>query len=117
LTVKPILFLIVAKHSGGVANRERGFWERLKSPPVLIYFRSGGGLSGLQKCPDEFAFAADRQAGKFFEPFAFRHFRFCVQPLGQQAELVGGNVPGFDSVKEVRKQRPRKMAALNAGHG
>jgi hypothetical protein len=71
----------------------------------------------LQKGFDEFACAANRHAGKSFELFSSRHFRLGVEPFGQQAELVGGHVPGFDSVKQMRKQGPGKMAARNAGHG
>jgi hypothetical protein len=52
-----------------------------------------------------------RHAGKSFEPFSSRHFRLGVEPFGQQAELVGGHVPGYDSVKQMRKQGPGKVAA------
>jgi hypothetical protein len=47
----------------------------------LIQFFAGCDLSGLKKGFDEFAFAANGQAGKFLEPFAGRDF-------GIRAELI-----------------------------
>ena len=41
-----------------------------------MQFLAGGKLAGLQKCFDKFAVTADGHVGKFFEPWAFRHFRF-----------------------------------------
>ena len=38
-------------------------------------------LPRQQESFDEFAFAANGHAGKFFEPFSFRHFRVGAQPI------------------------------------
>ena len=61
--------------------------------PDSTDFFAGGNLAGLQKGFDEFAFAANGQARKFFEPFSFRHFGLRVEPVGEQTELIGGNIP------------------------
>jgi hypothetical protein len=58
----------------------------------LIHFVAGGDLAGLQKSFDEFAFAADGHAGKFLEPFSFRHFGLRIQPAARQDDLFVRNV-------------------------
>jgi hypothetical protein len=60
-------------------------------------------LSGLQKCFDEFAFAADGHAWKDFVSFLIRDFGFGVEPFGEEAELICSNVARSDSVDEVRE--------------
>jgi hypothetical protein len=74
-------------------------------------------LSGLQKGFDKFALPTNGHAGKFLEAFFIRLFGPGVEPSGQQAELIGGNVPGLDAVEQMCKRRARKIAALDAGHG
>jgi hypothetical protein len=53
----------------------------------------------VKKSFDQFTFAANGQAGKFLEPLSAGNFRSGVQPAGQQAKLVGGNVPALDAVQ------------------
>jgi hypothetical protein len=70
--------------------------SRLRVRPVrrfvrLIYFFAGRNLSRLQKGFDEFAFAANGQAGELLEPFSLRHFGIGVQPLCEQDNLFVGN--------------------------
>lgn len=105
---------------------------------LLSQFIARGNFPGLQKGFDEFAFAAlnyfsrstltclavilsrSRERGilpKLSEPWAVRHFRLGVQPFSQQSKLIGGNVPGFDPVEQMRKEGPGEVATLNAGHG
>jgi len=74
-------------------------------------------LPQLQKGFDEFAFAANGQAGKFLESFSLRHFGLRCDPIGEQTELPGGNVSGFDALQQMRIQRSRKIAAPDARHG
>jgi hypothetical protein len=59
----------------------------------------------LQKGFDEFAFAANGQAGKSLEPFACRHFGVGIQPLREQDDL------------SVGKCRARAFASKDAAAG
>ena len=74
-------------------------------------------LSGLQKGFDEFAFAADAHAGKPFEPSPLRHFRFESQPVRQESELIGGDVPAAYAVEQVIEKARGKAVAADARHG
>jgi len=74
-------------------------------------------LSRLQKGFDQFSFAADGHAGKSFKPAAQRHFWSGVQPIGEQAKLVGGNIAVADAVKQMFQQLWRKVLAADARHG
>ncbi len=92
-----------------VRARVRCFRFRLRVRPVrpfglLIYLLTGGKLSRLQKGFDEFAFAANDQAGKFLEPFALRHFRIGVQPLCEQDNLFVGNAALTHSRQKMSQQ-------------
>jgi hypothetical protein len=58
-----------------------------------VHLFAGRNLSRLQKGFDEFAFAANGQAGKFLEPFSLRHFGIGFQPARELDDLVVGNFP------------------------
>jgi hypothetical protein len=83
----------------------------------LIYLLAGCNLSRLQKGFNEFAFAANDQAGKFLEPFAFRRFGFGAKPVRHKFELFGGNFSFTGAVKQVIQQMGRKTLSANARHG
>ena len=83
----------------------------------LVHFFTRGDLSGLQKCFDEFAFAANSHASKFLEAFALRHFGSSLKPVGQKAKLAGGNVAAMDPVKQMRQKLRWQIVAADAGHG
>jgi hypothetical protein len=85
--------------------------------PSSIYFFAGGNLAGQQKSFDEFTLATNGHAGKSFEPFAFRYFRFGAEPIRQKTKLVGGNFPLVNAVKQMVEQPRRKLVAANARHG
>ena len=96
--------------------------SRLQLRPVrlfvrLIYFFAGRNLSRLQKGFDEFAFAANGQAGKFLVPWAVRHFGFGAEPIRHQPKLIGGNVAAADAVKQMIEEVWRKIVAPNLRHG
>jgi hypothetical protein len=80
-------------------------------------FFAGRNLSGLQKGFDEFAFAANGQAGKSLEPFSLRHFRPGAQPIRQKPKLIGGNFPAADAVEQMIKKAGRKIVAANSRRG
>ena len=83
----------------------------------LIPFFAGCDLSGLQKSFDEFAFAANGQAGKFLEPLAGRDFGISAKPIRQESKLVGGNFSAADAVEQMIKQARRKIVTANSRHG
>jgi len=74
-------------------------------------------LARLQKCFDELTFTADGHAGKFLEPLAVRDFRLGVKPIRQESELVGGDLPVADTVKQMVEEAWRKTVASNSRHG
>lgn len=82
-----------------------------------LQFFAGRDLAGLQKGFDKFAFPASSHARESFEPFAVGHFGFGVQPIRQEAKLVGTDIPLTDSVKQVVEQPGRKTVAADARHG
>jgi hypothetical protein len=82
----------------------------------LRQFLTGGKLSRLQKGFDEFTFAADGHAGKSLEPLARRGLGSGVQPVGQQLEMVRGNMPVSDSFQEMLVEGTGKLAALDLRH-
>lgn len=84
---------------------------------LLTQLFAGGGLSGLQKGFDEFAFAANGQAGKLLEPFSLRHLGFSREPVGEESKLVGGDVPPADAIEQVGQKLRWKIVAANARHG
>jgi hypothetical protein len=83
----------------------------------LVYLFAGRNLSRLQKCFDEFAFAANGQAGEFLESFPLRHYRFGAKPVRQKFELVSGNCSFAGAVEQVIQQPGRKTLSANARHG
>ena len=83
----------------------------------LIPFFAGCDLSGLQKGFDEFAFAANGQAGKFLEPFAGRHFGIRAELIRQESKLGGGNFSAANAVEQMIKQARRKIVTANSRHG
>jgi hypothetical protein len=102
------------RHGGTAAfHHESGNRHHLR----LVQFLAGCDLSGLQKSFDHFAFAADRHAGEFLEPFALRHFRFGVRPIRQRSQLIGGNLSSADAVEQMVKKERRKTVASNSRHG
>jgi len=84
---------------------------------LLNQFPARGHLAGLQKGFDEFAFAANGQAGKFLEPGAVRHFGCGVEPIRQPSKLVGGNFSAADAVKQMIENAWRKIVPANLRHG
>jgi hypothetical protein len=90
---------------------------RLAPLPRLIYIFAGCNLSRLQKGFNEFAFAANGQAGKSLEAFACRRFGFGTKPVRQKLELVGGDFSFTGAVKQVFQQPGRKTLSANARHG
>ena len=83
----------------------------------LLQFFARWNLSRLKKSFDQFAFAADRPAGKLLEPFSFRHFGFGIEPVGQQPKLIGGNVATMDPINQMRQKLRWKIVAADARHG
>ena len=49
----------------------------------------------------QFGFAADDHSWKTFEPSFTRHFRFAVEPVGEQSELIGGYFAGTNSIEQM----------------
>ena len=88
-----------------------------ESHSLLNHFFTRCDLSRLQKCFHQFAFATNRHARKFLEPFSKGHFGFIVEPVGQQTKLIGRNVSAFDSIQQMRKESGRKIAALDVRYG
>jgi hypothetical protein len=84
---------------------------------LLSQFLARGNLPGLQKGFDEFAFAANGQAGKFLAPWTVRHFGFGAEPIRHQPKLIGGNVAAADAVKQMIEEVWRKIVAPNSWHG
>ena len=82
----------------------------------LVQFLTRWDLSGLQKRFDQLTFAADRHAGKLLEPFALGHFRFGVEPIREQSELIGGNVSAADAVKQMVQEARWKTVTANPRH-
>jgi hypothetical protein len=82
----------------------------------LIYLFADGNLSRLQKRFDEFAFAANGQAGKLIEPFALRHFGVGAQPIRHESKLGGGNVSVADAVKQMVEEARRQILSANPRH-
>ena len=74
--------------AGAFVHLQRDHLRPVRPFVCLIYLFAGCNLSWLQKGFDEFAFAANGQAGKFLEPFAFRHFGVGAQPVRQKLELA-----------------------------
>ena len=94
----------------------RGKRRRAAALQIPFYFLAGGQLSGLQKRLDEFALAADGQAGKFLEPFAVRHFGVGVQPLREQNNLAIGDFALSHSRQKMPQQSFRQLLAANFRH-
>lgn len=83
----------------------------------LFHFLAFHSLSGDEKSSYQFILAADYHAGKFPEPLSLRHIGLRIQPLSQESQLVGGDLPFLDAIQKVFEQRTGKMIALNLRHG
>lgn len=104
---------------------ERGF-DALPAAPVIIkglwimqplsQFHAGRGLPSMKKSSDEFAFAADDQAGKSFKPFSRGNLRLLSEPVGQQSKLVNADLAALDALQQMIPQPSRKSLSTNARH-
>jgi hypothetical protein len=68
-----------------------------------------------QKGLHEFALAANDHAGEPFEPASVRYFRLGVEPRGEQAKLIGGDIALLDSIEEMLEQGRREIRTRTLG--
>jgi hypothetical protein len=83
---------------------------------ALASWRLNPRVAALHR-PSPFHFAADGHAGKFLEPWAFRHFGFGAEPIRHQPKLIGGNVAAADAVKQMIEEVWRQIVAPDSRHG
>ncbi len=73
-------------------------------------------LAGEKEDLNEFPLAAEDHARKALIPLTFGYFRFSVEPLGEQPELIGTNLARLDPVKQMLEKRGREITAADSGH-
>ena len=54
----------------------------------LLDLKPARRLTGKEESLDELIFAAQDKIGESLKPLAFRHVRLCIQPAGEENELV-----------------------------
>ena len=75
------------------------------------------GLSRQQKRLDQLTLTAHRHTGKALVPLALGYIGLRVQPCGEQLKLGRRDLPALNTLKQILKQRRRKILAANFRHG
>src|ERR1039458_4242558 len=73
-------------------------------------------LSGQQERLDESTLAAHSHPREPLVPLSLRHLGLAVQPLRQQLQLTGGNLPAVDAIEQMLKQSRRNILAADLRH-
>src|SRR5206468_8418699 len=73
----------------------------------LAHFFASGNLPRPQEGLDQRALAANNHPGKTFEPPAIWNFRLRIQPISKFFELISGNGPFTNSIKQMIEQCQR----------
>jgi hypothetical protein len=71
---------------------------------------------GIQRCPNQLAFATNGHAAKSFEPPAHRDLGCDIKPLRKLAELVRRNFAGTDAIKQMIEESWRQVAPADFRH-
>lgn len=83
----------------------------------LDHFLPMGRLARKQECFHQFTLAADRDAGKSFEPIAGGDFGIGIAPVAEQAHLIEAEFSLPDAESKMLDQRARELLAADFRHG
>jgi hypothetical protein len=97
-------------HDGNGLGPESASWT------ALLQLFARGRLIVSQKSFNEFTLAANDHPPKPFEPAVARNVRLASEPFGKCAEILDGNVPSINPIKQVLPQIAREVVSAHSRH-